>query len=89
MSEQKKAPYSVLMSVYEKETAENLRQSVESIFAQTVLPSEFVLVVDGKIGTELQNEVSALSQKYLIKLVAANRCSKIKVGCLSLPFIQP
>ena len=69
MSEQKKAAYSVLMSVYEKETAENLRQSVESIFAQTVLPSEFVLVIDGKIGPQLQNEVSALSQKFMIKEV--------------------
>lgn len=69
MSEQKNAPYSVLMSVYEKETAENLRQSVESIFAQTVLPSEFVLVIDGKIGVELQNEICALSQKFPIKEV--------------------
>ncbi len=69
MLEQKKAPYSVLMSVYEKETAENLRQSVESVFAQTVLPSEFVLVIDGKIGPELQNEVSLLSEKFKIKEV--------------------
>lgn len=69
MLEQKNVPYSVLMSVYEKETAENLRQSVESIFAQTVLPSEFVLVIDGKISSELQREVSALSQKFMIKEV--------------------
>jgi len=69
LSEQKKAPYSVLMSVYEKETADNLRQSVESIFAQTVLPSEFVLVIDGKIGAELQCEVAQLSEKYKIKEV--------------------
>lgn len=69
MSEQKNAPYSVLMSVYEKETADNLRQSAESIFAQTVLPSEFVLVIDGKIGAELQNEVTQLSEKYKIKEV--------------------
>jgi len=65
----KNMPYSVLMSVYEKESAQNLKTSVESIFAQTVLPQDFVLVIDGPVGIELENEICALKQKYSLKCV--------------------
>ncbi len=45
--------YSVLMSVYKKEKAEFLKQSCESIFAQTHLTDDFVLVCDGPLTDEL------------------------------------
>lgn len=38
--------YSVLMSVYYKEKPDFLKQSMESIFQQTVPTNDFVLVCD-------------------------------------------
>ena len=45
--------YSVLMSVYRKDTAPQLRQSIESMLAQTVPCEQFVLVQDGPLGEDL------------------------------------
>lgn len=53
--------YSVLMSVYFKEKAEFLQQSIQSIMDQTILPDQFVLVCDGEL-TEPLNDVI---QKFL------------------------
>lgn len=39
--------YSVLMSVYYKEHPDYLRQSMQSIYDQTVPTDDFVLVCDG------------------------------------------
>ena len=53
--------FSVLMSVYNKENPDFLRQSLDSIFNQTLPPSEVVLVQDGPL-TEQQLEVIARFQ---------------------------
>ena len=45
--------YSVLMSVYAKENASNLRTSIESMFGQTVPPDEIVMIEDGPLTEEL------------------------------------
>ena len=45
--------YSVLMSVYRKDTAEHLRESIESMLAQTVPCEQFVVVQDGPLGDDL------------------------------------
>lgn len=42
--------YSVLMSVYFKESPEYLKQAIESIQAQTVPTDDFVLVCDGPLN---------------------------------------
>lgn len=49
--------YSVLMSVYYKEKADNLRISIESMLDQTVPPEEFILVLDGPLTNELEKIV--------------------------------
>ena len=46
-------PYSVLMSVYDRETPENLNASLDSMLLQTYPPDEVVLVCDGKLTCEL------------------------------------
>ncbi len=46
-------PFSVLMSVYEKEAAEWLRESLRSVFEQTVAPNEVVMVEDGRLTDAL------------------------------------
>ncbi len=43
---------SVLMSTYARETAANLEASLDSLWAQTVLPDQVVLVLDGPVGEE-------------------------------------
>lgn len=45
--------YSILMSVYKKDTAEHLRQSIESMLAQSVPCEQFVVVQDGPLGEDL------------------------------------
>ncbi len=46
--------FSVLMTVYKKETVEHFKQAMDSILNQTVMPSEIVLVRDGPVPSELQ-----------------------------------
>ena len=55
--------YSVLMSVYDKESPDWLRQSMESMFGQTVPPADFVLVCDGPLTEEVDAVIS--SMKYV------------------------
>lgn len=45
--------FSVLLSVYRKENPEYLKQSIDSIFTQTVTPTEIVMVEDGPLTDEL------------------------------------
>lgn len=49
---------SVLMSTYAAETAENLKASLESLYAQTVPPSQLVLVVDGPIDQDQEDIIA-------------------------------
>lgn len=56
--------YSVLMAVYGKEKPEFFRQSIESMLAQTLLFSDFVLVCDGALTHEL-NEVISWAQEEM------------------------
>jgi glycosyltransferase involved in cell wall biosynthesis len=51
------SPYSVLMSIYRKETASFFRTAIESIANQTIPPSQIVLVEDGPLTNELDKEI--------------------------------
>ncbi|WP_418454660.1 glycosyltransferase family 2 protein [Allofournierella sp.] len=53
--DRQRVPYSVLMSVYEKENPEYFRQSVESILNQTLPSDNFVLVCDGPLTPALES----------------------------------
>lgn len=64
--------YSVLMSVYKKESPENLRESVISMMQQTVPPDDFVLYCDGRLTDELYLEIERLRQKYPVLNVIYN-----------------
>ena len=46
--------YSALMSVYSKETCDNLKQSIDCVLNQTVKCDELVLVEDGPLSDELK-----------------------------------
>lgn len=68
--------YSVLMSIYEKETPEYLRFSIQSVMNQSVPPDEFVIVCDG-ILTEglyevLDSYLSGYPDIFIIEQLSEN-----------------
>lgn len=56
--------YSVLMSVYYKEKPEYLRQSLDSIFNQTILSDDIVMIEDGPLTEELYSVLDEYSERY-------------------------
>lgn len=65
-------PYSVLISVYAKESPQYLRESLDSILAQTAGPEQIVVVKDGLLTAELN--------KVLDSFVAGRRSLFTIVG---------
>lgn len=63
--------FSVLLSLYIKEHPEFLKQSLDSLFTQTLPPDEIVLVLDGPLTQELNEVVSAYATRYdrILKVV--------------------
>lgn len=56
--------YSVLMSVYEKEKPEWLKQSIDSMLAQTYLTNDFVIIKDGPLTKDLDKVISEYQERY-------------------------
>lgn len=57
---------SVLISIYQKENPQWFREALESVFAQTVQPSEIVLVKDGPLTAELENVLEIFVKQHPI-----------------------
>ena len=69
-----KIKFSVLMSVYYKEKVNNLKQSIESILNQTLMPNEIVIVKDGALPNDLDLCLEEYSNKYeIIKIVVLSK----------------
>lgn len=51
------ADFSVLMSVYNKENPEYLRDSLMSVFNQTLTAKEVILIKDGPVTDELNSVI--------------------------------
>jgi len=60
----KKPTYSVIMSIYEKVNTEHLKISIESILNQTYMPTEFIIVKDGKLTNELEDMLVTYDKAY-------------------------
>lgn len=56
--------YSVLMSVYYKEKPEFLASAIESVYKQTVLTDDFVIVCDGQLTAELNEVILNFKKTY-------------------------
>lgn len=56
--------FSILMSIYVKERPEFLRQALDSIFDQTKIPNEVVIVEDGPLTTELYSVLDEYGKLY-------------------------
>lgn len=67
--------YSVLMSLYEKEKPNYLRQSINSMLGQTISPDEIVIVKDGQLTKELEQVLQGYIEEYqeLFKIVVSKK----------------
>lgn len=64
-------PFSVLLSLYYKENPIALRQCIESIYQQTLLPNEVVIVKDGPLTCELEKVLDEYKSIYSnIKIIS-------------------
>ena len=68
--------YSVLMSVYIKEKAQFLDESINSMLKQTIPPNDFVLVCDGPLTDELESVIDKYKKEYsdLFQIVRRAEC---------------
>ena len=60
--------YSVLMSVYYKELPQYLRESILSIYRQTIPTDDFVLVCDGPLSEALDVVIDEMKEKFLDRM---------------------
>lgn len=64
--------FSVLISIYYKESPAYFRAALDSIFAQTLLPSEIVLVKDGPLTPDLDAVIDEYVARYPIFKIVVN-----------------
>ena len=64
--------FSVLISVYCKENPIWLKDAFDSIFMQTIPPSEIVLVKDGQLTRELDEVIEEYSKRYALFKIISN-----------------
>lgn len=66
--------FSVLLSLYAKESPEYFYKAMSSVFANSIMPSEVVLILDGPIGNTLKKHVSYFQSLYdNLKIVELKR----------------
>ena len=56
-------PFSVCMSVYKNDNPKDFLVAVRSIYNQTAIPNDIVLVVDGPVGAELKRAIITLQDE--------------------------
>ena len=57
--------FSVCMSVYYGDNADNFRSALESVCSQSLLPSEVILVVDGPVGKDINNVIASFEKREI------------------------
>ena len=64
--------FSVLLSVYQKDSATYLEECLESVFCQSLQPKELVLIKDGPLGEQLDSVIARWNIRYpsIMKTVA-------------------
>lgn len=65
--------FSVLISVYCKENPIWLKEAFDSVFEQTIQPSEIVLVKDGLLTSELENIIEEYSKRFSLFKIIRNK----------------
>lgn len=64
--------FSVLISIYKKENPVWFREALDSVFAQTLQPTEIVLVEDGPLTPELYKVIDEYQSKHPIFNIVKN-----------------
>lgn len=64
----RKPKYSVLMSIYAGESPAYFKLALESIYSQTLVPDEVILVEDGPIGEQLKSVINCYSSLKVVKI---------------------
>lgn len=64
--------FSVLISIYCKENPDYFREALDSIFIQTLQPSEIVLIKDGSLTPDLDSVIEEYVSKYPIFKILVN-----------------
>lgn len=64
----KKIKFSVLMSVYKGDEPENVKYAIESVINQTLLPDQFVIMVDGVVSNEMHNLLDKYAENKTIEI---------------------
>lgn len=73
--------FSVLLSVYVKEKPEYLDECLNSIFENTILPNDVVIVKDGPLTKELDDILNKYAKKYAsINIVALEKNSGLGIA---------
>lgn len=61
--------FTVLMAVYQRDDIALFERAVHSVYANTLLPDAFVLVVDGPVPHALQNAIQNLQERYALEVL--------------------
>lgn len=64
--------FSVLISIYKKENPNWFREALDSVFAQSLQPTEIVLVEDGPLTPELYAVIDEYKERYPIFNIVKN-----------------
>lgn len=65
----KETKISVVMSVYKNDNIIHFNRSIESLLAQSLSPSEIVIVVDGEINEDVNNKINKLAENKLFTII--------------------
>lgn len=72
--------FSVLMSVYNQEKPEYLKQSLDSLGTQTLIPTEVILVEDGPLNDDLYTIIKTFKQKINLKSIKLSKNSGLAIA---------
>jgi glycosyltransferase involved in cell wall biosynthesis len=61
--------FTVLMAVYQKDNIELFERAVSSVYQNSSLPDDFVLVVDGPVPNTLRQKIDQLSHQHPMKVI--------------------
>lgn len=61
--------FTVLMSVYGKDDIQLFKRAVLSVYSNSILPSAFMLVVDGPVNSALEEQILAFERDFKIQVI--------------------
>lgn len=69
----KKKTFTVLMSVYDKADPRLFEKAIHSIYSNTLLPDEVLVILDGPVNENLEVTIKNLKEKYKFESLALDK----------------